>query len=1129
MSVFALARWGRSGRWLLAASISGSLIGMPAVALAGPHEIVQKHCAPFGPTEGAPPEHPRAARKEITALTEARDPRALSLACGGWLRALAQPQADPLDVIRWRVMVADVLGWSNQRALAEEVFLDAYGAYERAAHPDPEESGHVAAFVAVLALQQGETQIGYIWSSKALEHYDHPAARPDRRYLQQIRLNHATILSRLRRFDEAQAVFERSLAESRSEPKEADLAATALRGIAIALRRQAKSLEGLRATEEEISFRSKSLPTEYLELAVAYQNRATFQIDLGDMRSAEEALQIALETVGKGGVDLFAHTASMFETLSIFQLQRGRPIEAAASASRAVDLIGGPQGPGEGSPRMARALRRLADAQLASGKIAPALVSIRRALDISERSEKPADLDSEVAIRLTYARLQLMLGAPVEATLILDRALVRSGSLPLAVTERASLLATKAAAEAQSKNAAAAAELLKQADELLAPHKPTTDMQRLLIAADRCRFDGSQCAAIKAVVDGPQVGSDGTQAQLLLALASRSETSEALDLTQRALWAANGSGSPRLMALAYLEHAQVLARSRRFAEASFFGKKGVLVLQQQREEILAQVGTRAEAGFVAVNALAYQRLADWLAQQGRLDETVRVLALLRQQELDEFIELSTVRGTAADNVLVLTDAEQQFDRLLDQVVGERSRRAAEIARLQRMVQAQRATADERDRLALLQGEQANAERAELQRLQGALSDFERSRSAEQATLATARGGRPAASSSRESSGRGAAAAGTATLQVHLFQGESGITAVFETAQSRRLQRLGVSDTDLAPRIAEVLDQLRSRQTPMPALRSLYQDLGAPIDAAASAAGATRVQLWLHGALRYLPFGLLHDGRQFLVEKFVLTHGVSGQASASRLSGKLAERTSPRVQAFGVTRSLAGLRALPGVADETCSIVNGPLIGLDAGALPTLCKRTGDDGVPVLGTGSFRGRGDLNEHFTEPALVRFGRESARGDLLHIGTHFVLRPGNASRSWLLLGNGDRLTVERINGISLGSPGIVTLSACETAVPTGQADGREVGGLAAMLVANGARRVVATLWHVEDDDASRLMQRFYAELAKSPDDAEAALTRAQRAVLRVSGGAGRLGWGAFVVSSSGAVSPRTSSVGR
>lgn len=1101
-------------RWLLAAVLFGLALGLHGHARAGAHEIVQAQCAPFRDTEGSPPTDSRAARKEITALTEARDPRALGMACRGWLQASARPLPDPLNVIRWRVMVADVLGWANQRALAEEVFLDAYAAYEQAAHPDPEESGHIASFVAVLASQLGDTQKAYQWSVKALDHYAHPAARPDHRYLQQMRLNHATILSRLRRFDEALSIFRRSLEESRSLAGEADVAAAALRGIAIAYRRQGQNAQALVATDDEINFRLKNLPAEHLELAVAFQNKATMQIDLGDMRSAESALQTALETVEKGGVDLFGHKASVYETLSAFQLQRGRPADATASASQAVSLIAGPQGAGETSPRMGRALRRLADAQLAAGQIAPALVTIRRALQIAERSEKPSDLDSEVAMRLTFARLQLLLGAPGDAAAALDQAFLRAGSLTLAVTERAALLATKAAAATQSKDISMAIALLGQADDLLAPQKPAMDPQRLLIAADRCRLEATQCAPVRSALDASASGSDAAVTQMLLALASQSAPADALALTQRALWTANGSGSPRLLALAYLEHAQALARAQRLSEAVFFGKKGVLLLQQQRQEIVAQIGSRAEAGFVSVNAAAYQRLADWLSRLGRLEETVHVLALFRQRELDEFMEFSPVRGVAPDAVLLLTDAEQRFNLLLEQVIGQRAQRSAEIARLQRMVQAQRASAEERDRLAQLQRAQSSTEVEELQRLQVALADIERSgRSAQPAANAIG-DARAATPPVRDPSTRKPAAA-TGLLEVHLFQGDSGLTAVFVSGNARHVQRLGISEPDLAPRIAEVLDRLRSRQTPMAELRALYQDLGAPIDAAARSTRSSRVQLWLHGSLRYLPFGLLHDGRQFLVEKFILTHGVT-VANARVAVAKPTGPVVPKVQAFGVTRALAGLRALPAVAEETCSIVNGPLAGVDAGALPSLCKRAADSASAIRGTGSFPGRGDLNDHFTEPALVRFGRESARGDLLHIGTHFVLRPGNASRSWLLLGDGDRLTVERIHAISLGEPGVVTLSACETAVPSGQADGREVGGLAALLVANGARKVVATLWHVPDEDAARLMRRFYAELAKSPKDAEVALARAQRAAAKSTSDGSRLGWGAFMVSS-------------
>ena len=51
------------------------------------------------------------------------------------------------------------------------------------------------------------------------------------------------------------------------------------------------------------------------------------------------------------------------------------------------------------------------------------------------------------------------------------------------------------------------------------------------------------------------------------------------------------------------------------------------------------------------------------------------------------------------------------------------------------------------------------------------------------------------------------------------------------------------------------------------------------------------------------------------------------------------------------------------------------------------------------------------------------------MLHLGTHFSLRPGNALRSFIVLGDGNKVTLERIGTLDFRGIELVTLSACQT----------------------------------------------------------------------------------------------------
>ncbi len=140
------------------------------------------------------------------------------------------------------------------------------------------------------------------------------------------------------------------------------------------------------------------------------------------------------------------------------------------------------------------------------------------------------------------------------------------------------------------------------------------------------------------------------------------------------------------------------------------------------------------------------------------------------------------------------------------------------------------------------------------------------------------------------------------------------------------------------------------------------------------------------------------------------------------------------------------------------------------------------------------------------------------LLHLGTHFSLRPGNALRSFLVLGDGSRLTLDRIGALDFSGIGLVTLSACQTGMGGAITDdGREVEGLSAIVQRRGAREVLSSLWRVEDASTALLMHNFYESLSSRPRDAAGALQSAQRALLASRRGEYRnpYYWAGFVLS--------------
>jgi CHAT domain-containing protein len=101
------------------------------------------------------------------------------------------------------------------------------------------------------------------------------------------------------------------------------------------------------------------------------------------------------------------------------------------------------------------------------------------------------------------------------------------------------------------------------------------------------------------------------------------------------------------------------------------------------------------------------------------------------------------------------------------------------------------------------------------------------------------------------------------------------------------------------------------------------------------------------------------------------------------------------------------------------------------------------------------------------------------VVHVASHFVFQPGTDVNSYLMLGDGSRLTLRDIkeSNLSFNDVDLFTLSACDTANFGGRdANGREVEGLGTLLQKQGARSVMATLWPVNDESTGVFMQQLY-----------------------------------------------------
>lgn len=150
-----------------------------------------------------------------------------------------------------------------------------------------------------------------------------------------------------------------------------------------------------------------------------------------------------------------------------------------------------------------------------------------------------------------------------------------------------------------------------------------------------------------------------------------------------------------------------------------------------------------------------------------------------------------------------------------------------------------------------------------------------------------------------------------------------------------------------------------------------------------------------------------------------------------------------------------------------------------------------------------------EEATRANLLAWG---ASGQVLHLATHAEWNLEDSLNNHLSLSNSEVFGQEEIFQLALEKTSIVVLSACNTAMGDGS-DGGYVASLAEAFWLAGARSVLASLWPVDDNSTSLLMETFYRRL-RAGEDRAAALRAAQLAVMSQPGYKHPYYWAGFVL---------------
>jgi CHAT domain-containing protein/Tfp pilus assembly protein PilF len=261
-------------------------------------------------------------------------------------------------------------------------------------------------------------------------------------------------------------------------------------------------------------------------------------------------------------------------------------------------------------------------------------------------------------------------------------------------------------------------------------------------------------------------------------------------------------------------------------------------------------------------------------------------------------------------------------------------------------------------------------------------------------------------------------------------------------------------------------------------KELYDILLKPLESELRTNNIQNLVFALDRVTRYIPMSALYDGKNYLIENYT----VSTVLSAELTNTKEHSLTNPKatsVLALGLSEAKAGFNPLPYVPEELDAIV-----------------RKGS----INSRGIYPGLEFLNQAFNREVLRNY---LGNHQLLHIATHGKFVPTSYLDSFLLLGTGERLTIEDIKALPyMPDVQLVVLSACESALG-GNLDGIEISSMSYYFLNRGAKAVMASLWLVNDASTSQLMQQFYSNLAAgtptAPVTKAQALRQAQLSMLR------------------------------
>jgi CHAT domain-containing protein/tetratricopeptide (TPR) repeat protein len=454
----------------------------------------------------------------------------------------------------------------------------------------------------------------------------------------------------------------------------------------------------------------------------------------------------------------------------------------------------------------------------------------------------------------------------------------------------------------------------------------------------------------------------------------------------------------------------------------------------------------------------YRELADLLLKADRILEAQQVLDLLKVQELNNY--LNNVRGGTQELYVLPPETEilNKFGALQTSAITL----GQNLATLRVIPEASRTQSQQQeiDRLVKLQDElnqQFNRflDRPDIQKLLASLSPK---------VL------RQTVDTSRLDALRDDLKKLNAVLIYPLIL-DDRLELIITPPDSPPLRRtVNVKREDLNTAIKDFRTALQDpTQDPKPIAQKLYTWLIKPLEADLKTSRPQTLIYAPDAQLRYIPLAALHDGTQWLTQRYAINH-----ITAQSLTDLTAQPSkAPKILAGAIGNHPAAIA----LGSDKFSFSGLPYTSHEVQSIQTLQPNT-----RILDGDNF-------------SLPNVRPQLGDYNILHLATHASLVPKKVENSFILFGSSTYATLRDIESWSLNNFDLVILSACETGLGGNfGTNGEEILGLGYQFQTRGAKATIASLWQVNDGSTSKLMEQFYTNLATGKLGKAAALRQAQ-----------------------------------